>query len=178
METASRTLLLNASFEPLQVISWKRAISMLTRGKVEIVEEYEREIRSVSFVVKMPAVVRLLRFIRWRKSGVKFSRRNIYVRDGFKCQYCSDRFPASDLTYDHVVPRRLGGRTTWENIVTACWPCNARKGGRTPAQARMALRKTPIRPEWLPAVMFSINLRSAPDAWRDYLYWHSELQHE
>jgi len=173
--SASRTLLLNASFEPLRVISWQRAIRLMTLGKVEVVETYDREIRSVSFVVKMPAVVRLLRFIRRKTGGVKFSRRSIYVRDGFSCQYCGERLAASELTYDHVLPRKVGGRTTWTNIVTACWPCNARKGGRSPEEAGMRLLRTPTRPEWLPVVTFTIHLKSAPEAWREYLYWNGEL---
>ena len=134
-----QVLLLNLTYEPLRVISWRRAVRLLTLGKVEVVEESEMEVRSVTFVIRLPSVVRLLRLVRRRNRPVRFSRRNIYVRDGFRCQYCGRRPPVEDLTYDHVVPRALGGQTGWENIVAACVECNARKGGRTPAQAGMRL---------------------------------------
>src|SRR5690606_15207836 len=107
--------------------------------KVEVVEEYDEDIRSVSITIKMPAVVRMLRAIRGRKRAIKFSRINVATRDDFRCQYCSLKLPLRHLTYDHVVPRSQGGRTTWENIVMACRDCNSRKSGRTPKQAGMTL---------------------------------------
>jgi len=106
---------------------------------------------------------------------VKFSRVNIYARDNYKCQYCGRKASISDLTYDHVVPRSQGGLTEWTNIVTCCYLCNRKKGGRTPHEASMKLLVQPTQPNWVPAVAIRISLRSVPDAWRDYLYWTGEL---
>jgi 5-methylcytosine-specific restriction endonuclease McrA len=172
----TQVLLLNTTFEPLRVITWQRAITLLTLGKVEVVEETDREIRSVSFVIRLPSVVRLLRFVRPRRRPLKFSRQNIYLRDDFRCQYCGIRAGGQELNLDHVLPRSLGGVTTWENIVTCCVPCNVRKGGRTPEAVGMRLIQRPVRPERLPGVAITVNLRNAPDAWRDYLYWNLELE--
>lgn len=172
----AHTLLLTAGYEPIKVVPWERAITLLTLGKVEVLEEYDRSVRSPTVVFKVPAVVRLLQVFRRRKKAVKFSRINIYARDRYRCQYCGRTLPIADLTYDHVIPRARGGKTEWENIVAACVPCNARKSDRTPAEAGMRLIKQPIRPTWVPAMTLRINTRAVPDAWRDYLYWTGELQ--
>ena len=169
------TLLLSQSYEPIKIISWQRAITLLFLGKVEVIEEYSDDVRSVSFVIKIPAVVRLLRAFRRHHKPVKFSRVNIYARDGYTCQYCGDRLSVTELTYDHVVPRSQGGTTDWTNIVTCCHECNRTKGGRTPRQAGMVLRAQPTQPDWVPAVTIRVSLRSVPEAWRDYLYWTGEL---
>ena len=174
----TRTLLLSQGYEPIKVISWQRAITLLTLGKVEVVEEYDAELRATSLIIKVPAVVRLLRAFRRHRKPVKFSRVNIYARDGYKCQYCGVKCSITELTYDHVLPRSKGGKTTWENIVTCCYPCNGGKGNRTPAEAGMKLRATPVRPEWVPAVTIRVSTRSMPDAWRDYLYWTGEIDHD
>ena len=113
-----RVLLLNASYEPLRVISWKRAITLVTLDKVEVLETYERKVRSVTLAIRLPAVVRLLHLVRFRNHTIRFSRQNIYTRDKFQCQYCGRRMDSCDLTYDHVIPKSMGGRTAWENIVT------------------------------------------------------------
>lgn len=172
-----QTLLLNATYEPLKVVDWQRAITLWAQGKVEIVETHDREVRSVSFTFKLPSVVRLLHYIRQRKRPVvQFTRANIYTRDNYTCQYCEQPKPVEDLTFDHVVPVAFGGTRTWENIVTACEPCNRRKGARTPAEAGMALRHKPRRPAvLLPATRITIGLRT-PANWRSYLYWHVELE--
>lgn len=172
-----QTLLLNATYEPLKVVHWQKAVTLWCQGKVEIVAEHEREIRTVKFSFKMPSVIRLLRYVRIKKrfDYVPFSRANIYARDGYTCQYCAQSFPTQELTFDHVVPVSQGGRKDWENIVTCCVSCNRRKGGRTPEEARMRLVRTPRRPDSAPAIRITIGLRSAPDAWRDYLYWNLEL---
>jgi 5-methylcytosine-specific restriction endonuclease McrA len=170
METISRTLLLSQSYEPVKVISWQRAITLLTLGKVEVIEEFDGEVRSPSVVFKLPAVVRLVRtFKRFRKPA-KFSRVNIYARDNYRCQYCGAKRLMEELTYDHVIPRSKGGKTVWTNIVTACAPCNEKKGDRTPEDANMALKRRPSQPRWVPAVSVHINSRrTVPDAWRCYL---------
>ena len=168
-------LLLNITYEPLRIINWKKAITLMLLGKVEVLEEYGREIRSVSFTIKLPSVVRLLRLVKRPKSPVKFSRQNIYARDKYRCQYCGQKFSSEELTYDHVVPRSRGGKTEWENIVTCCVDCNRCKGGRTPSEAGMKLIKKPEKPTWIPALRITIGFREVPQSWRDYLYWNVEL---
>lgn len=174
-----QVLLLNATFEPLKVIDWKRAIRLLTLGKVEVLEQYEQEIRAVTFAIKLPSVLRLLRFVRYRKRDIKFSRLNIYARDEFRCQYCGHKFETQDLTFDHVVPKRHGGRTEWINIVTCCHRCNRAKGGRAMKEAGkeagLKLLRKPVKPDWVPFIMITIGVRNVPDSWRDYLYWNIEL---
>ena len=171
----TQTLMLSQGYEPIKVVSWRRAITLLTLGKVEVIEEYDEEIRSTSIVLKMPAVVRLLSAFKRRKRQLRFSRINIYGRDKYRCQYCNEKLTMSQCTYDHVKPRSQGGRTEWTNIVTCCAPCNVKKGGRSPAQANMPLRKEPIRPTWVPTMAFQVSRTHAPDAWASYLYWTSEL---
>jgi 5-methylcytosine-specific restriction endonuclease McrA len=170
-----QVLLLNITYEPLRVINWKKAITLLMLGKVEVVEEYSREVHSVSFTLRLPSVVRLLRLVKRPKTPVKFSRQNIYARDKYRCQYCGKQLPSEELTYDHVIPKYRGGRTEWKNIVTCCIPCNRRKGGRSPKEAKMRLIRKPMRPQWLPAIRITIGYREVPQTWRDYLYWNVEL---
>jgi len=172
---STRTLLLSQGYEPIKIISWQRAMTLLTLDKVDIVEEYDAEIRAMSMIVKVPAVVRLRKSFRRHSKPVKFSRVNIYARDNYKCQYCGKKAAMHALTYDHVTPRSQGGRTEWTNIVTCCYECNRKKGGRTPKQAGMHLLTQPSQPNWVPAVVIRISTRSVPDAWRDYLYWTGEL---
>ncbi len=172
-----QTLLLNATYEPLKVVHWQKAVTLWCQGKVEIVAVHDREIRAVSFSFKLPSVIRLLRYVRIKKrfDYVPFSRANIYARDAYTCQYCAKSQSTSELTFDHVVPVSHGGTKDWENIVTCCVSCNRRKGGRTPEEAGMRLVRSPRRPASAPAIRFTIGLRSAPDSWRDYLYWNLEL---
>jgi 5-methylcytosine-specific restriction endonuclease McrA len=176
MATADRTLLLNSTYEPLKVIPWQRAMILMWLGKVEVVRSYDRVIRSVSFRVALPAVVRLLRFVRKKRQPLSFSRKNLFGRDENTCQYCRQRLDTSELTYDHVLPRSRGGKTEWTNIVTCCVDCNRKKGGRTPEQAGMRLIKQPRRPDTLPThVTITISMNTAPEAWRDFLYWNVSL---
>lgn len=172
-----QTLLLNASYEPLKIVHWQKAVTLWCQGKVEVISVYDREIRAVSFSFRLPSVIRLLRYIKIKRrfDYVPFSRANIYARDEHVCQYCGEGFPTNELTFDHVVPVAQGGRKDWENIVTCCVTCNRRKGGRTPVEAGMHLRKVPRRPSSAPAVRITVGLRHAPDSWRDYLYWNVEL---
>ncbi|MFH2010146.1 MAG: HNH endonuclease [bacterium] len=170
-----RTLLLSQSYEPIRVISWKRAFTLLSLGKVEVVEEYDRAIRTTYLVFKMPSVVRLVNVFRRQKRNVKFSRVNVYARDRYKCQYCGLTETLASLTFDHIIPRSRGGKTTWTNVVAACVPCNHEKANRTPAEAGMKLLKKPTMPQWVPSVTLQISVRSIPDAWTDYLYWTGSL---
>jgi len=175
-----QTLLLNATYEPLKIVDWQKAVTLWCQGKVEIISVYDREIRSVSFTFRLPSVIRLLRYIKIRKrfDYVPFSRANIYARDGYMCQYCGEVLPSSELTFDHVTPVAHGGRKDWENIVTCCVTCNRRKGGRTPDEAQMSLVRLPRRPDKAPALRITVGIRDAPDSWRDYLYWNIELDDE
>jgi 5-methylcytosine-specific restriction endonuclease McrA len=141
---------------------------MLFLGKIEILEEYEHDIRSVSVVIKAPAVVRLLRFFRPGRRSPPLSRGNILARDNFQCQYCSRELTVKEATLDHVVPRSQGGKTTWENIVCCCAACNRKKGGRTPKEARMALLSKPVRPDWLPVLHIKLHGK-IPPAWHTFL---------
>jgi len=159
------TLLLNATYEPMKVISWQRAITLLVLGKAELVEAYDEVIRGINHTFDLPSVVRLRRYAR-QDRRVKFSRTNVYRRDDFTCQYCGNQPGVARLTLDHVVPRAHGGRTEWTNIVTACMECNSSKADRTPEQARMALASTPVRPDSMPALASN---EIAHPAWRDYL---------
>ena len=170
-----QVLLLNITYEPLRIINWKKAITLFLLGKVEVLEEYGQEIHSVSFSVKLPSVVRLLWLVKRPKTPIRFSRQNIYARDKYACQYCGKKFPSEELSYDHVIPKSRGGKTEWSNIVTCCFHCNRKKGGRTPKEARMKLIRKPSFPAWLPALKITIGFKEVPSSWRDYLYWNVEL---
>ena len=175
-----QALLLNATYEPLKVVNWQKAITLWCQGKVEVIAHHEREIRSVSVSFKLPSVIRLLRFVKIRRrfDYVPFSRLNIYARDHHTCQYCRKAFGTPELTFDHVVPVAQGGRKDWENIVTCCVNCNRKKGGRTPAEAGMRLMRAPKRPDSAPSTAIRITFgdpHNAPQSWRDYLYWNVEL---
>ena len=173
-------LLLDSTYEPLRVIGWQRAVYLVFSGKAEVVEESEKEVRSSSRSWKLPSVIR--QFGKFKRRGdVQFSRINIYMRDAWTCQYCGDKKPTKDLTFDHVVPRAHGGKTSWINVVTACRGCNSDKADRTPAQARMKLIREPVKPKWLPAQMV-IRMKTVPEEWKGYLdeksltYWTVELE--
>src|SRR5262249_47401562 len=143
-------LLLTPWMMPHKIISWQTAITMSFLGKVEVLEEYDEDIKSPTFAMKAPAVVRLKRPIGGMKTGGKVSRVNASPPAEFRCQYCGARRPPGELNYDHVVPRVQGGKTVWENIVTSCYDCNSRKRGRTPEQAGMKLLRAPVKPKALP----------------------------
>jgi len=168
MGELNSTLLLNASFEPLKVIPWQKAITLCFLGKVEIVEEYDRSIRTVSVAFKMPAVVRLLRFVRLGRRKPPLSKLNLLARDEFSCQYCCQPLAYREATLDHVVPRSQGGMTTWQNVVVACHGCNRKKGGRTPDEAGMSLFTPPIQPDWLPVLSMRFN-ENMPKSWMLFL---------
>lgn len=165
------TLLLAASYEPIKVISWRRAITLSFLGKVDVLEAYECYLRSPSVAIPMPAVVKLNRFVKHLPRRVKFCRQNLYTRDNFTCQYCHRSFPAGQLTYDHVVPRSKGGKTTWDNVVTACTRCNLKKGNKLPHQINARLLAEPQEPDWLPVFPNNLRADNTPAVWRDYLDW-------
>jgi 5-methylcytosine-specific restriction endonuclease McrA len=165
-----RTLLLNTTFEPLSVLSWRKAVTLIFLEKVEVLREYEREITGVSVRIRQPAVIRLRRLVRTNHSSVKFSRKNIFLRDDHTCQYCGKRFDAKGLTCDHIIPRSRGGVTEWTNIVTSCTRCNLQKGDKLPDEVDMYPRKRPSRPNGFYLLMLHLGVKVFPDYWKDYLF--------
>lgn len=174
-------LVLNADFRPLSYYplslwSWQEAIKNVFLDRVTIVETYDQPIRSPSFSMQAPSVVSLKEFVQQDRPPA-FTRFNLFLRDGFACVYCGWDVK-EDLTFDHLIPRSRGGRTTWSNIVTACSPCNLKKGGRTPREAHMAPAIPPRRPSM--GELQAIGRRFPPNylhhSWMDYLYWDVELE--
>ena len=200
----SSVLVLNKHYAAVRVISARRAFCMLFKRIAEIVSiedkeylsydfdswrdiseyraKYERGhyewIRCVRFELAVPRIIRLLWYDRMPKQAVKLNRRNIYARDRDRCQYCGKKFPTSELTLDHVVPRSLGGGASWKNLVCCCVRCNVRKGGRIPRDAHMKLITEPVKPKRSPV----ITLRLTSDkyaTWKQFLdaaYWNVELR--
>ncbi len=172
-------LVLNADFRPLSYYplslwSWQDAIKAVFMDRVNIVSEYDTMVRSPSFTMKLPSVVSLREYVQPPRYPA-FTRFNVFLRDRFQCQYCG---ASHDLTFDHVTPRSKGGRTTWENVVAACAPCNLRKGNRMPRDIGMIPLQTPFRPS---VHDLHNNGRAFPpnylhDSWMDYLYWDTELE--
>ncbi len=171
----NQALVLNSSFEPVNIVPWQKAMQMIFQGKVEILEESESIVRTVSTTFRLPSVLRLVRYIplKKRRNIVRFSRLNIILRDRNTCQYCGRMRPSRELTLDHVIPAARGGKRNWENIVAACLPCNQRKGGRTPTEALMRLITQPTNPLWLPSSEITYELQSAPEQWKVYLSWQN-----
>jgi len=164
-------LLLNASYEPLNVIHWQKAVRLLYLEKVEVLEEYVTVIRSPNIVIYTPAVVRLLTYVKHKHNGIVYSKWNMYVRDQFVCQYCGKKISdKTQLTRDHVIPRSYGGDTSWKNCVTCCKKCNLNKGGRTPKQAGMKLVQKPRTPK-SDTICFSMKRKgnNIPAEWCRYV---------
>ena len=203
----SSVLVLNKFFMALHVISAKRAFVLLCKETAEVVsvddgkfnsynfdtwkdvsiykaksglpdEDYANWIRTVSFEIEVPKIIRLLFYEKLPRSNVKFNRRNIFARDENRCQYCGQKFPTSELSLDHIVPKAHDGKTTWMNIVCACTDCNKKKGGRTPIQAGMKLIRKPAKPKHSP--ILSLKLRSDRyRSWKQFLdeaYWSVPLK--
>ncbi|HUG62460.1 MAG TPA: HNH endonuclease [Methylomirabilota bacterium] len=175
---AHPALVLNAdyrplSYYPLSLWSWQDAIKAVFLDRVNIVSEYDITVRSPSFEFRLPSVVSLKTFVRPSRHPA-FTRFNVFLRDRFQCQYCGDK---EDLTFDHLLPRSKGGQTTWENVVTACSPCNLRKSNKTIREAGMSLFMRPYAPS---VQDLHNNGRQFPpnflhDSWLDFLYWDTEL---
>lgn len=200
----SSVLVLNRLYMAVHVVSVRRAFALLCRELAEVVHledgqfanynfdswreiselraklkaPHEDWIRSVNFEIQVPRVIRLLFYDRLPKQGVRFNRRNIFARDGNRCQYCGKRFPTSELSLDHVSPRSRGGETTWENIVCCCVKCNVKKGGRNPVEAQMHLIRPPVKPKRSP--MLAIKLGNPKyESWKTFLdnaYWSVDLK--
>ena len=180
----SPALVLNADFRPLSYYplslwSWQHSVKAVFLDRVNIISEYEHAVRSPRFVMKLPSVIALKEYVPQSRRPT-FTRFNVFLRDRFSCQYCDGRLPIQELTFDHVVPRSRGGRTNWENVVTACGNCNLRKGNRMPEPAKMHPRHKPRPPT---TFQLQQNGRAFPpnylhESWRDFLYWDSELDQD
>lgn len=193
----SAVLVLNRNYQPVHVTSVKRALSLLYLGVAKAIDAQYRlyefadwaalsasaphdSINTIDRRIRVPRVVVLSAYEYLPKGRVRFSRLNIYARDHDTCQYCARQLPRSELNLDHVVPRSQGGKTSWENVVCSCVPCNLRKGGRTPAQAGMKLLKVPMRPRWTPFFR-GASRRITYREWLPFLnladasYWNVEL---
>jgi 5-methylcytosine-specific restriction endonuclease McrA len=163
----SKVLLLNSSYEPLHICSWKRAIILLIKGKAETVE---RNGKKLSGGWHLPLVIRLLYYVKIPHKDIPLTRRNVMHRDNYTCQYCGKK---NDLTIDHVIPRSRGGKDVWDNVVVACLRCNVSKGSRTPKEAEMDLKSKPCRPfNFIHFELSKQNHLSAREyeQWRKYLY--------
>lgn len=182
----SRCLVLNSDYTPLTIINWQRALVWAMKHDqnrnlgVEIIDFYKDDyIIGVNKNYPIPAVVKTIRYFRLHNQKVNFSRKNLFIRDNFTCQYCGFKPEIKSLTYDHVIPKSLwknkqGSPTTWTNIVTACINCNRKKGNKTPQQANMALKNFPTVPnksvKYLPITTYLFSIRSdIPSEWKIYL---------
>lgn len=172
-------LVLNADFRPLSYLPlslwpWQEAIKAVFLDRVSIIAEYDEEVRSQRQAFRIPSVVVLKDYVKPQKR-VAFTRFNLFLRDGFECQYCGSK---GDLTFDHVVPRSRGGVTSWENVVAACSPCNLRKANRSLRHSGMSLRRAPRQPS--AQDMHGMGRRFPPNhlhqTWMDFLYWDAELE--
>lgn len=174
----ARTLVLSPWMQVHDTLSWKAAIVLVVDQKVDVLETHEGVIRTAGnryefrapLELDVPAVVRLRKMERMYKDGVKFSRSNIYQRDGFRCCFCGKRFLPGALNYDHVVPRSRGGKTTWTNIVTSCRGCNSKKDDRTPQEAGMKMHFQPYAPTHLSGSRpLTVDLDRVPKCWLPYI---------
>lgn len=193
----SSVLVLNRSFFPVNLTTVKHAFCMLYTGAAKAVdghyktfdyeswsqvtiEQRDETIGLVNRLIKIPRVIMLVAYDRIPKTQVRFTRANIFARDGNTCQYCRKAFPKNELSIDHVIPRSYGGKSIWENVVCCCFTCNRTKGGRTPKQAHMKLHVQPRKPRWTPLNRASLN-GIKREEWVPFLnvidvsYWNTEL---
>ena len=199
-----RVLVLNKHYMAIRVVNVRRAISLLYRDLAEVIsvdegaysnydfdtwlevselrKQFEPHahdwIKTIRLSIAVPRIVRLLFYDRLPRGSVTFNRRNLYARDGSRCQYCGKRYPTSELSLDHVLPRSMGGKTTWDNIVCACVKCNVKKGGRPPAQAHMKLINKPVKPKRSPAIALKLGdgRYASWTQFLDHAYWSVELK--
>ncbi len=146
-----RTLVLNAGFEPVRLVSWQKAICLVVSSKAEVIAEYDQVVRSVSQIFSLPSVVRLKKYARsfQRVVPVRCTRKNVLIRDCYQCQYCGIQCGPQAATVDHIIPKSRKGLNTWENVVTACHPCNRRKGSKLIERTGMTLLRPPRKPTWV-----------------------------
>jgi 5-methylcytosine-specific restriction endonuclease McrA len=155
---------LNASYEPLNICTWRRAVVLLMKGKAEQIEHNGKLIYTN---LPVPTVIRLRSYVKIPYKEISLSRRNLLHRDNYTCQYCGDR--RHDLTIDHIVPRSKGGTDSWENVVAACLKCNVKKGDRTPKEANMVMTTTPRRPPSHVYFEISKHAASGEFSWKKYV---------
>ena len=175
-------LVLNADFRPLNyyplsLCSWQDAIKSVFLERVTVIENYDLEVHSPNLSIKLPSVIALKDFVMPKRKPA-FTRFNVFLRDNFTCQYCLSKFPTNELTFDHLIPRCMNGKTTWTNVVSACTSCNLKKGRRLLKYTDMRLSTLPKNPT---SIELQNNGRNFPpnflhESWRDYLYWDTELQ--
>lgn len=184
-----RVLVLNADYQAISSIDWQRAMVLVYQHSenpnegAEAVEYYcdDYVVSTNGHKYPLPAVIRLIKYIRRKNSGVPFSKKNVYLRDKFTCQYCGKKFPPEKLTYDHVIPRKQwdnknGTPTKWTNIVSACFACNNKKADKTPKQAKMNLLKEPVKPQRAPHHILGVSpWGHIPKEWKVYL---PQIYHE
>jgi 5-methylcytosine-specific restriction endonuclease McrA len=159
-------LVLNGNYEPLNVCPTRRAMGLVLEGKAMVLENGRGFVHTVSMAYERPSVIRLTYVVRRPYPRVRLSKREVLRRDGYRCQYCGRK--VSNLTVDHVVPRRLGGQHCWENLVAACPHCNRRKGGRLPRDARMTLLRDPVEPRATAGYLFGSYL-GGNEEWGKYI---------
>ena len=167
MVVAAPVLVLNLNYVPINVCTVRRAVVLVVKGKAELLENHRSQIRTVDRMIDAPSIIRLSYLVKRPFLPRKLSKKEIFLRDRYTCQYCSKK--AQDLTLDHVVPRRQHGPHTWENVVTACTRCNLRKAGRTPAEAKMRLATVPRAPDPNPYLI--LQNRVILEEWQPYLPW-------
>ena len=176
-EVDNEVLVLNSNYQPLNITSARRAVVMLYLGRAQRVESDSRVFHSELLTIEAPAVVRLSHYVRRPTPVLHISRKSILARDSHTCQYCGARHVA--LTLDHVIPRDLGGKTTWDNLVCCCTTCNNRKANRFPQQAGMKLRRLPRRPKFIPYISYTKFVAAAQNpTWRPYLQPYGDLPEE
>ncbi len=163
-----KTLKLDSSYRPIEIIDALEALVMCFVGKAQIIETYKKEIRSVSTAFKLPAVIVLNRIVKFRFNGLMPNRMNVLWRDGNQCQYCAGYFPQGELTLDHVIPKSRGGRNTWENLVVACKKCNQKKGAKIPQESGMHPLRKPVKPKL--SVLKSVSEAEISELWKNYLW--------
>ena len=167
MVVAAPVLVLNLNYVPINVCTVRRAVVLLVKEKAELLENHQGQLRTVDRIIEAPSVIRLAYLVKRPFLPRKLSKKEVFLRDRYTCQYCSKK--SQDLTLDHVVPRRQHGPHTWDNVVTACTRCNLRKAGRTPAEANMKLFKIPKAPDPNPYLI--LQNRVILEEWQPYLPW-------
>ena len=165
--TRAPVLVLNLNYVPINVCTVRRAIILLGKGKAELLENHRGELRTVSAVIEAPSIIRLVYLVKRPFLPRKLSKKEVFLRDRFTCQYCGNK--SQELTLDHVIPRRQNGSHSWNNVVAACARCNLRKAGRTPVEASMKLVKEPRAPDPNPYLI--LQNRAILEEWRPYIPW-------
>jgi 5-methylcytosine-specific restriction endonuclease McrA len=172
LNNSVKTLKLDVSYRPVEIVDAVEALVLCLIGKAQAIEEYKKEIKSVSDTFKLPAVIVLKRYVKFQFKIVTAHRREIILRDNNQCQYCGNEFPNDKLTLDHIFPRSRGGGNTWDNLVAACKKCNQKKGNRTPKEANMKLLNKPKKPKY--DILRTVGKNQVSELWKNYLWNFNE----